>query len=68
MRVQSAEGSILMGKKEELREKHVPVPFYPPQIPRGLTQAQTQRSVIRGQRLSAQVMAWPNKTYMLHCS
>jgi hypothetical protein len=32
-------GMILMGETEEVGDKSVPVPLYPPQIPHELTQA-----------------------------
>jgi hypothetical protein len=38
---------------EELGERSVPVPYGPPQIPRGLTQVRFQASAVRGQRLTA---------------
>jgi hypothetical protein len=34
------------GKTEELREKPVPAPLYPPQIPHELTRARTRASAI----------------------
>jgi hypothetical protein len=37
------------GKAEELREKLVPVPFCPPQIPHQVTQVLTQASAVRDQ-------------------
>jgi hypothetical protein len=37
-----------IGRTKELREKPVPVPLYPSQIPHGLTQAWTQVSFVRG--------------------
>jgi hypothetical protein len=43
MRVESHGGIILTGKTEEVGEKPVPVPLCAPQIPRGLTGAQTAR-------------------------
>jgi hypothetical protein len=45
------------GKTEELEEKPVPVPFYPPQIPHDLSRALTQAFVVRGRRLTAWAMA-----------
>jgi hypothetical protein len=47
------------GKTEELGEKPVPVPLYPPQIPHGLTQARTRASAVRSRRLTTWAMAWP---------
>jgi hypothetical protein len=47
------------GKTEELGETPVPVPLCPPQIPLGLTRAQTRASAMRGQRLTAWAMARP---------
>jgi hypothetical protein len=44
MSMDSHGGMMLTGETEELREKPVPVPFYP-QIPHGLTWAQTWASV-----------------------
>jgi hypothetical protein len=49
-------------KTEELGEKPVPVPLYPPQIPHGLTRARTRASA--GRRLTALSMARP-KYYIL---
>jgi hypothetical protein len=47
-------GMIVTEKKtKELKDKLVPVPLYPPQIPYGLTRAQTQASAMSGQRLTA---------------
>jgi hypothetical protein len=47
------------GKTKELREKPVPVPLCPPQIPHGLTQDWTQASAVGGQRLTAWAIARP---------
>jgi hypothetical protein len=47
--MESYSGMALTRKNEELREKPVPVPVYPPEIPQELTQAST----VRGQRLTA---------------
>jgi hypothetical protein len=47
------------GKTKELREKCVPVPLCPPQIPHGLNQAQTQASEVRGW-----AMAWPKRAVL----
>jgi hypothetical protein len=47
------------GKTEELGEKPVPVPLYPPQIPHGLTRARTLSSAVRGRRLATWAMARP---------
>jgi hypothetical protein len=42
-------GMILTGKTEELGDKHVPVPLYPPQISHGLAGQRTRASMaIRG--------------------
>jgi hypothetical protein len=46
-------------KTEGLREKPVPVPLYPPQIPHGLPWAWTWASVVRSWRLTAWTLAWP---------
>jgi hypothetical protein len=45
------------GKTEELVEKPVPVPLFPPQIPYGLTRARTRASAVRGRRLTTWAMA-----------
>jgi hypothetical protein len=47
------------GETEELREKPVPVPLYPPQIPNGTIRAWSRASAVRGQRLTAWVMVRP---------
>jgi hypothetical protein len=47
------------GKTEKLGEKPVSVPLCPPQIPHGLTRAQTRASAVRGQRLTTWAMARP---------
>jgi hypothetical protein len=47
------------GKTEELGEKPVPAPLCPPQIPHGLTRAQTRASAVRGRRLTTWAMARP---------
>jgi hypothetical protein len=47
------------GKTEELREKPVPVPLCPPQIPHGLTRARTRASTVRGQQLTTSALARP---------
>jgi hypothetical protein len=57
MIMQSHGRIILMGKTEEIREKHVPLPMCPPHIPHGLKQLQTQASAVRGQWLIAWAMA-----------
>jgi hypothetical protein len=46
-------GMILTGKTEELGEKPVPAPLFPPQMPHGLTRAQSRDSGVRGRRLTA---------------
>jgi hypothetical protein len=46
------------GKTKELGENPFSVSLHPPQIPHGLTWAQTQASAVRGQRLTACTMAW----------
>jgi hypothetical protein len=48
------------GKTEVLREKPVPVPLCPPQIPHRLTRDRTRVFAVRGRRLTAWVMARPN--------
>jgi hypothetical protein len=53
MSVDSDGGMILTGKTEELGEKPVPVPLFPPQISHGLTQVRTRASAVRGRRLTA---------------
>jgi hypothetical protein len=50
---------ILTGKTEELGDKPVPVPLYPPQIPHGLTWARTRASAVRSRRLTTWAMARP---------
>jgi hypothetical protein len=55
MSIKSHGGMILTGKTEEHREKPVPVPRCPPQIPHGLTHVWTQASTVRGWQLTA----WP---------
>jgi hypothetical protein len=45
-------GMTLTGKAEELREKTVPVPLSPPQIPHGLTPSRTRASEVATNRLS----------------
>jgi hypothetical protein len=47
-------------KTEVLREKRVPVPLCPPQIPHGLTRDRILASAVRGRRLTAWAMAWPS--------
>jgi hypothetical protein len=46
-------------RKQKYSEKTCPVPLCPPQIPHGLTRARTRASAVRGQRLTAWVMARP---------
>jgi hypothetical protein len=41
------------GKTKELGDKPVPVPLCPPQIPDGLSSAQTLDSAVRGRQLTA---------------
>jgi hypothetical protein len=48
------------GKTEVRREKPVPVPLCPPQIPQELTQNRTRASAIWDRRLTAWVMARPS--------
>jgi hypothetical protein len=48
------------GKTEVLGEKHVPVPFCPPQIPHGLNGDRSRASAVRGRRLTACAMARPS--------
>jgi hypothetical protein len=43
----------LTGEPEVLREKPVPVPFCPSQIPLGLTRDRTRASAVGGRRLTA---------------
>jgi hypothetical protein len=50
------------GKTEELWKKPVPVPLYPPQIPRGLTPDRTRASAVGGRRLTAWAMARPKQS------
>jgi hypothetical protein len=47
------------GKTEEFRQKPVPVPLCPLQIPHWLTRAQTRSSIVRGWWLTAWAMAQP---------
>jgi hypothetical protein len=44
-------------KTEELRQKTVPMPLCPQQIPHGLTRAQTLASAVRGRRQNAWAIA-----------
>jgi hypothetical protein len=61
MSLKSDGGMILTGETEELGEKPVPVTLCPPQIPHGLTQAQTWASAVRGRRLTTWYsMSWIN--------
>jgi hypothetical protein len=46
-------------KTEVCREKPVPVPLYPPQIPHTPTRDRTQASAVRGRRLTTWTMAQP---------
>jgi hypothetical protein len=48
------------GKAEVLREKPVPVPLCPPQIPHGPTRDRNRASAMRGRRLTSWVMARPD--------
>jgi hypothetical protein len=50
---------ILTGENEELGEKPVPVPLFPPQIPHGLSRARKRASAVRGRRLTAWAMVRP---------
>jgi hypothetical protein len=52
-------------KTEVLREKPVPVPLCPPQIPHGLTQDRTPASAVGGRRLTAWAMAATPLTFKL---
>jgi hypothetical protein len=49
-------------KTEELGEKPVPVPLFPPHIPHGLTRARTRASAVRGRRLTTWDKARPPDT------
>jgi hypothetical protein len=53
------------GKTEELREKPVPVPLCPPQIPHGLTRARTRASAVWGRRLTTWAMPRPRNVGVL---
>jgi hypothetical protein len=53
----------LQGKTEELGEKPIPVPLFPPQIPHGLTRPRTRASAVRGRRLTTCAMARQSVTY-----
>jgi hypothetical protein len=60
MSLESDGGMIYwQGKNEELWEKPLPVPLYPPQIPHGLTRERTRASMVRGRRLTTWAMARP---------
>jgi hypothetical protein len=60
MSLESDRGMIYwQSKTEELGEKPVPVPLFPPQIPHGLTQARTRVSAVRGRRLTTWALARP---------
>jgi hypothetical protein len=50
------------GKLKNSWDKPVPMPLCPPQIPHGLTQAQTGESAVRGRRQTACAMAGPKDT------
>jgi hypothetical protein len=50
---------ILTGENRRTREKPVPVPLFPSQIPRWLTRARTQDSAARGRRLTTWAMVRP---------
>jgi hypothetical protein len=47
------------GKTEVLREKPVPVPLCPPQIPHGLTQDQSPASEVGGWKLTTSAIPQP---------
>jgi hypothetical protein len=51
---------ILTVETEDLGEKPVPVPLYPPQIPNGLTRARIRACEVRGRGLTAWAMAQPS--------
>jgi len=53
MRMESDGGIILAGETDELEEKPVSVPLYPPQTTNRLTRVQTGAAVERCQRLTA---------------
>jgi hypothetical protein len=59
MRVEGHMGRYWQGKAENLREKPVPVPLCPPQLPHGLTHVRNRTSTVRGWRLTTWAMAWP---------
>jgi hypothetical protein len=69
IRVLKSDGGMIywQGKTEELREKQVPVPLCPPQIPHGLTpqilhgltRARTRASAVRGRWLTTWAKARP---------
>jgi hypothetical protein len=46
---------IMTKETEEIGEKLVPFPLYPPQIPHGLICEQTRASAVRSQRLAGHV-------------
>jgi hypothetical protein len=58
--MESHSGIILTGKPYYSREKPVPVPLYPPQIPHRLTWARTWASAVEGRQLTASAMARPS--------
>jgi hypothetical protein len=65
MSLESDGGMICwQGKTEELGEKPVPVPLYPPKIPHWLIRARTQASAVRGRRLTTWGMARPFPPFM----
>jgi hypothetical protein len=57
---------IFDGKTEDLREKPVPVPLCPPQIPHGLAWVWTWASGVRGWWLTVRAMAQPKKMFNWH--
>jgi hypothetical protein len=52
-------GRVLTEDNRNIRRKPVPVHFYPPQIPHGLTWDRSCASAVRGQQLTTSAMAWP---------
>jgi hypothetical protein len=62
MSMESHGGMILTGKEDELGEKPVPEPLFPPH---GLTRVRTRVSAVTGRRLTVRAMARLFRTLLL---
>jgi hypothetical protein len=64
----SSGGTILTEKAEELGEKLISVPLYPPQIRHGITRTRTRAWALRSRRLTAWAVRQPKVKILLKLS